>query len=538
MRWHLMTFLLPAKFGHCRLTHCNSPVSFAFTCFYLFFGSFILLVLLNFLFADGTADVAPATVDAYLYSVLHPLVPEWHFQCISLDGHPPSVTAAERAKFRDQSKQSPPQWPPSSLDVVDGVNVTINQSAPFPALVCVGRFQRCFESNATHAVMAKTATISTPNGTWTARLKRWTTTATMFAADGRWPYCKGGGGLLESGLNVSATCGGAHGGDEGDDRSCLDLCLALDGSATEQVFCRSSWAEHRDLGRHLARPTKWISATEHADWKPWRARRITPIDSDVVTYDTPVVAASYNLLSSAGGNGEGDGAFAYFSGRPLALEADIVGKLCVRPVFSQNPHCHVVLHGVCYLFDKSSWKCVNFSSKTGGGYPSGGEVFISWAPKLVRSSYQPGRSSTEKRAASFCLLSSRGRIDTLLACLEAADAADRLPPLLLSGEGEEKGEEYDDENKEGAGDEEEENEVRHYERVTGRRSMIVVRLLPYSGDDGMGGEDKFEMLAIAVLAFTLCFYVGLLTISILAERAKRRRFVRLGTLAIRVGQNL
>ena len=464
---------------------------------------------------------------AYLYSVFHAAVPEWHFQCISFDG-PPDVSSAAAAAVA-----------PNDVDVSDHLHLFFAQETPFPALICVGRSQRCFETNRTHFVeVPSTIVVASRHNrsSWSVTLKHWSggrASRQLVVGDSRWPFCFGGGGLAYSGLNATATCGG---GDDDDEKksACLDICpdfVAAGGGGVVVVVPQVLCPRNLSLGIYRSTPVHWTTTTttttttsfgrfppppppHHHPWRALRERRPSSSSSYFsISYDTPLLHLRIHG-GDGGGGGGGDEAFA-FATTTTAMPVPRDAVLCVRPPLPRRARCHALLHGACYQYRRSSVRCIDLSS-----FPVGCRVAMRWSPALTLSPYQPEGAGTDRRVA-HCLGGGGGggddrRLSAFLACvsadrkrgtwsLAASSSSSSSPPPLLR-------------------------------EVRGRCTTIAVTIVeggrPAATRQRRRGEGDVALLAS--WALTICFSSVLGTVAIVCAILRRRRRVEARSLLDRI----
>ena len=537
----------------------------------------------------------------YLYSVLHPSVPEWHFQCLEFGD-------ARRFAVADATSHA---WERRDDDVVRVSVYQKNRRRPIPALACVAESGCCFDANETHALSPgfEVAVTSRNGTTHRATPKRaFTGASPIVVADARWPFCKGGGGDEKSGLDLDATCASPSsssslsnassfetGNNGSDDKprgsgagkaraACIDICVDLLGRSRsgsdgkERVICHRASTDvegRREVGSQTEkklgdeknaarddfaavwdiRPRAAIWSRREATrdeeyeigagWVPWSVERRAPSDTDAVAYDTPVAYVEHDpggALTYVGKRGRLDA--------PLAFEAEPDRRLCLRPLFPRNELCHVAVHGVCYLFDlDESVRCVDLS-----GLPTASEVTLHWAPRLKRSPFQPGRSRNALRA--FCLSACRGRVESFLACMEEADGV--RPNSRAGSLGVVASSAFSLDGR----------DAEFHRRLTGRTSTIRLLLVPPATrpvgrrlrildaqTSGRGTrekrkkeekeesrqqkrEDADESRRTMLWALTFCFCMAAGSATVISSSLKTRRRRRLETLATRVDRVL
>lgn len=277
------------------------------------------------------------------------------------------------------------------------VPLSFNQTYPLPRAICVSSHRRCYASDAARSIVSKTITVSGHR----IPLKRWPS-VDRISGDGRWPFCYEGGGDRYGGANVTATCG-SHG-------KCLDACF-LDNDVTPPtvVWCGNSTKQF---------PVKWDHGSDEVGWKPWKNGQPRNEDADVIELDTPLVI---NRAS-------GVGAIARHGSHWVLHRND---GACLAPMQWSDGACHVLVHGVCYLYDReASVHCVNLMP-----FPPGAVVALTWQPRLTRSSVQPFEPKTMHL---FCLDLSNHDPERFLTCLErlyllAREEMSRLSPFRLVG---------------------------------------------------------------------------------------------------------
>lgn len=275
--------------------------------------------------------------------------------------------------------------------------VSFDQTYPLPRLVCVSSHRRCYASDGTRAIVANTVTVNDLR----IPLRYWPSVDNI-PGNGRWPFCFGGGGARYGGANVTATCG-RHSG-------CLDVCFADDDVAPPTVvWCHNSTVQAR---------VQWDDGTRDPGWRPWKEGHPRDDSTDVIELDSPLVI---NRAS-------GTSVIARHASQWIVRRNDGV---CLAPVKWSDGTCHVLVHGICYQYDReASVRCVDLMP-----YPPGAVVALIWRPRLVRSSIQPLELETTDL---FCLELSDHDSTRFLACLEkffpfARRGMSSLSPFILDG---------------------------------------------------------------------------------------------------------
>lgn len=277
------------------------------------------------------------------------------------------------------------------------VSVSFSQTYPLPRAICVSSHRRCYASDGTRSIVSRTITVNDRR----IPLKKWPS-VDRIPGDGRWPFCFDGGGDRYGGANVTATCG-SHG-------KCLDACF-LDDDTTPPtvVWCGNSTNQF---------PVRWDHGSRGVGWKPWKNGHPRNEDVDAIELDSPLVINHASGVSAIARHGS-----------QWVVRRD--DGVCLAPMQWSDGACHVLVHGVCYLYDReASVHCVNLMP-----FPPGSMVALTWQPRLTRSSVQPFEPKT---VHLFCLDLSNHDPQRFLICMEkfyllAREEMSRLSPFRLVG---------------------------------------------------------------------------------------------------------
>lgn len=231
------------------------------------------------------------------------------------------------------------------------VRVSFNQTYPVPKLVCRSTQRQCYASDGSHAIVSEDITVDSVH----VPLRRWPS-VDRIPGNGRWPFCFGGGGAMHGGANVTATCGAGA--------DCLDACFEDEVGITENVV----WCKNATTRKSVI----WDDHVQEDKWQPWMYGQPRNHREDVIELDSPVV------LNRA----TGTSVFARHGSQWVVRRNEGV---CLAPVRLTESSCHVIIHGICYAYDRTrSVHCVDLDP-----FPPGAVVALNWEPHLQRTSVQP-----------------------------------------------------------------------------------------------------------------------------------------------------
>ena len=275
--------------------------------------------------------------------------------------------------------------------------VSFNQTYPLPRLVCISSHRRCYASDEAHAIVAETVTVAARR----IPLRTWPSVDTI-PGDGQWPFCFAGGGAKYGGANVTATCG-IHG-------DCLDTCFAEEDTTPPAfVWCKNATVQV---------PVKWDDGTRNVGWTPWADGHPRDDHADVIEVDSPMVinrASGASVIARHGSH--------------LIVQRD--DGVCLAPPRWLDGTCHVIVHGICYAYDrKASVHCIDLIP-----FPPGAVVALTWRPHLLKSLVQPLEPATTDL---FCLESSDHDPEKFVSCLQrfsrlARTGISSLSPFAVMG---------------------------------------------------------------------------------------------------------
>ena len=266
------------------------------------------------------------------------------------------------------------------------VHVSFGQTYPVPRLICRSTHRRCYASDEAHAIVSKEVTVASLR----VPLRRWPT-VDRIPGNGRWPFCFSGGGAAYGGANVTATCGV--------DSDCLDVCFEDEDSTAEEVV----WCKNATVQKEVI----WDEKAREKGWLPWKNGQPRDDGADVVELDSP------RVINRA----TGTSAISRHGSQWIVRRNDGV---CLAPARLTDSSCHVMVHGICYAYDRSaSIQCIDLEP-----FPPGAVVALSWQPRLLRTSIQPLEPATTDL---FCLEKSVHDPLRFLSCI------DRLYPLGRKG---------------------------------------------------------------------------------------------------------
>lgn len=161
---------------------------------------------------------------------------------------------------------------------------------------------------------------------------------------------------MHGGANVTATCGA--------DADCLDVCFEDEVGITENVV----WCKNATRRKSVI----WDDHVQEDKWQPWMYGQPRNHTQDVIELDSPVV------LNRA----TGTSVFARHGSQWVVRRNEGV---CLAPVWLTESSCHVIIHGICYAYDRTrSVHCVDLDP-----FPPGTVVALNWEPQLQRTSVQP-----------------------------------------------------------------------------------------------------------------------------------------------------
>lgn len=277
------------------------------------------------------------------------------------------------------------------------IPVSFNQTYAVPRLVCLSTKRRCYASDGAHAIVSQEAIVASLR----VPLRRWPS-VDRIPGNGRWPFCFSGGGALYGGANVTASCGA--------DSDCVDVCFRDEDRVTEEAV----WCDNATVRKAVV----WDDETRDEGWRPWKNGHPRNKSVDVVELDSPVI------LNRA----TGTSVIARHGSRWILRRNE---EVCLIPVQFTDSSCHVIVHGICYAYDrKVSIRCVDLKP-----FPPGAVVALIWQPRLTRTAMQPlDPDSTDL----FCLEMSGHDPLRFLKCIDrlyplARKGASSLSPFVLVG---------------------------------------------------------------------------------------------------------
>ena len=461
----------------------------------------------------------------------------------------------------------------------DVVAMTVHQTRPpLPSLTCVDDDRCCFQANETHfltaggSATAVTATVR--NGSALAatlhRAASWSWSSddhhghhTATVRDPRWPYCKDGGGLERSGLDLPTTCAGLEGVDAPSPspssmptspstlHRCMDLCVDRDGLQRQRrrrrlrrplpqsprrpwpprVICSKPSSHGKTRERERRRGERATRERENGaggedDDDDRDAKTTRGIDRGILriarwldrangsdpdwspwraekSVPSGADAVVYDTAVLYWEDDPGNSYVYHRSAAPLLeIETGERRRLCVRPTFPRRANCHAMVHGACYLFQwDDSVQCFDVSR-----YPAESKVTIRWAPTLTRSPLQPGPSAAHSTA--FCLAACGGVVDRFLACVDAASASTTFAfPGIDAAL------------------------ARVHRTIRGRASTISVAVVRASSHRPSEDGNTAETTRTLLWAIALCYCAATVTAAALLQSHKHKARKRVDALA-------